>query len=83
MKKWLVLVREDQYDWIKKTAAQTGLKGSSVIREVIDRTRTKEQKEVISSLMQAQVRARLEELEEAKEAIEKKISEVKNSAVKA
>lgn len=78
VKKWLVVVKDEQYDWIKRTAEEVGLKGSAVVREVIERARTKDNKEIRQSLLQASEREQLEDLLEERALLDKRISDVKN-----
>lgn len=73
MKKWLVVVTDEQYGWIKKTAEETGVKGSTVIREVLDRARTIESGDFKMSLLKSQIKNQLEEREIEKRRIEQEI----------
>lgn len=69
MKKWLANITEEQYDWIKKTAAETGAKGADVVKEALDRCRVINSGDFRMSLVKAKVKNQLEKLAEEKRKI--------------
>lgn len=78
MKKWLVNITDEQYDWIKKTGAEVGLKGSTVVREAIGRAMNKDSKELLSDLIEAQAKEKLDALMEQRRSIEEQIRNVRS-----
>ncbi len=69
-KKWLSVLEESQYDWVKETAEETGTNGSAVIRAVIDRARKVDVGEFKQQLQEAQIKGQLEKLNAQKNALE-------------
>lgn len=76
-KKWMIVVTEEQYDWIKSVSNKTGLKGSDIVRELVDRCMTDDPKSFVNSLAATQHKMELEELERKQEAIKIMINEKK------
>ncbi len=68
-KKWLIVLTEEQHEWIKETSETVGIKGSDIVREVIDRTMSEDPKRFQMSLVQAQVKIKLKSLNDRKAAI--------------
>lgn len=67
-RKWITVITEEQYDWIKETAEAAGLKGSDVVREAIDRSM--KNREFRASLAQTQLKIQLDALNDKKAALE-------------
>lgn len=82
-KKWLVILTKEQYDWIKDTAESTELKGSDIVREIIDDQMKSSPEKFKKRLVDAQKRIELErvmnkiaELESVKKEMTKELREV-------
>lgn len=76
-KKWLAVLRDEQYEWLKDTSKEVGLKGSHVIRELIDRAMTEDNKRFKQSLAQTQLKIKLQNLNDKKAAILEEERELK------
>lgn len=73
-KKWLTVITEEQYDWIKETALAAGLKGSDVVREALDRSM--KDREFKATLAAAQLKIQLDTLNSKKAALESQTKEL-------
>lgn len=71
-KKWMVSLTDGQHEWVKQTASDASIDGSSVIREAIEQA-IKDSKGFISHLIGAQVRMKLDVLQEKKATLEEEI----------
>lgn len=78
MKKWLVVVTDEQYDWIKKTAAEVGVKGSVVVRGVMEKVKTIDSGDFKMSLLKEQLKDKLESIENE----QKKLDDQKNEIMR-
>lgn len=76
-KKWLVVLTEEQHDWIKTLSQDVGLKGSDIIREMIDRTMGDNPRQFKASLANAQLKIRLQVLNDKRAALEEEAKELK------
>lgn len=82
MKKWLVVVPDEQYNWLKTVARQakeTGLKitGSDVVRTALEKAQ--KDKELLTSLKESKIRERVLRLESQKAALEVQIQTIKKA----
>lgn len=84
-KKWLVILRKDQYDWIKETAQSTELKGSDIVRAMIDETMKTNPEKFKQKLAEEQTRIELQsyndKISELHAKIEAKKKELKQRTV--
>lgn len=76
-KKWLMVVTDEQHEWIKTTAREVGLKGSDIVRELIDRVRQEDDRKFKASLAQTQLKNRLQALNDKEAAIQEEKRELK------
>lgn len=76
-KKWMIVVTEKQYNWIKEVAETTGLKGSDIVREMVEHTMNNDTKTFISGLATTQYKIELANLAEKRQEIEDKEAELK------
>ncbi len=70
MKKWLAVVRVDQYTWLKDIGKKNGLKGSDLLREALDRVMQDES--FVEGLAETRIKVQLQELNDEAAAIEEK-----------
>ncbi len=80
MKKWLVIVEDEQYDWIKKMAAKAGVKGSKVVRKALKKAQEENADEIVASLRESKDEEELTKLERQKARLEEQIRAVKRGA---
>lgn len=78
MKKWLVVVEDSQYDWLKKTAADVGISGSVVVRAIIEKARTVEAGDFKISLLESQIKDKIHALQEEKLKVDQELQTLKN-----
>jgi len=76
-KKWMIVVTDEQYEWIKSVSEKTDLKGSDIIREMIARIMDGNPKEFVSSLASTQLKNELMELEQKEQMIAQKTAELR------
>lgn len=76
-KKWLTVITEEQYEWIKDTSEKVGLKGSDMIREILDRAMAEDQKKFRASLANIQVKIKLQSINDRKIALQEEEREVR------
>jgi len=62
MKKWMTVLEEDQYDWIKKLSTDVGVNGSEVVRAAIERCRNVDAGDFKQTLLQSQIKSQLDRL---------------------
>ncbi len=76
-KKWLVVLTEEQHEWIKRTSEEVGIKGSDIVREIIDRVMADNPRQFKNSMANAQLKIRLQALNDKRAAIEEEANELK------
>lgn len=79
--KWMVTFSSgDYHDWIKDVAEETGIPGSRVVEELIERCRTKDEKEFKRTLKNATKRIQVEALEVKKQELELQIEKLRSES---
>lgn len=78
MKRWVGVIPDEQYNWIKETMRDVGVKGAYIIQEAL--AKAQKDKSFKDSLMAAQVRWKLDQLAEAKAKLEDEIQALKQKA---
>ncbi len=73
-KKWLVIVTETQYTWLKEVAEKTSLKGSDIIGELLNKGM--EDRQFVASLAEAQLKIKLQKLNDKAMEIEEQREEL-------
>ena len=76
-KKWLVVLTEEQHEWIKDTSSKVGLKGSDIVREIVDRVMNEDSKKFRESLANAQLKMKLQSINDKKAALMEEERELK------
>ena len=76
-KKWMALLTEDQYNWIKSIAEKTEVSGGAVIRALIAQAMEQNSADFRRGLMSTQLKAELQALEVAKAKLEAKEKEIR------
>lgn len=76
-KKWMIVLTDEQFEWVKETAEKTGLKGSDIIREIVDRQMNDNPRQFVASLAATQYKMELQELEQQQRALEAKQEEIR------
>lgn len=76
-KRWVTVVPIEQYEWIKETAKETGVKGGHILREIIERAMKGNAKEFKSSLAKSRWEIELQVLEDKKAELAEKEAELK------
>lgn len=76
-KKWLLVITDEQHAWIKDVIRDTGLKGSDIVREVLDRVMGEDDKKFRQSLSQAQLKIKLESINDRRAALEEEAAKLK------
>lgn len=76
-KKWLAVLEDDQYKWVKETANEIDTNGSAVIRAVIDRARTMDFGDFKKALAESQIKNQLEKLNKQKAELEEQVQELR------
>ncbi len=74
-KKWLTMLRVDQYTWIKDMAKKNGLKGSDILGEALDRIMNDD--DFLDSLSETRLKVQLQELNDEAAGIEQKREELR------
>jgi len=76
-KKWLVVLTEEQHDWIKATAEEVGIKGSDIVREILDRVMSEDTRKFKASLANTQLKIRLQTINDKRAALDEEVRELK------
>lgn len=76
-KKWMVVLTDEQYDWVKGTAEKADVSGASVLRALISEAMEINSNEFRRSLQSAQLKTELLQLEEKKAQIAEKERELR------
>jgi hypothetical protein len=77
VKKWMVVLTNEQYEWIKETADKAGVSGAAVCRTLIGQAMEQNSSEFRRNLMSAQIKSELEGLEEKKARIAEQEKELR------
>ncbi len=77
-KKWMVVLSETQYEWIKDVADKSGASGAAILRTLITRAMDQNSSDFRRELMQAQLQSQLEALEEKKARIAEQEKELRS-----
>lgn len=77
IKKWMVVLPSEQYEWIKDTAEKAGVSGAAVCRALIAEAMEQNSVEFRRGLMSAQLKAELQSLEDKKAEIATKEKELR------
>lgn len=75
-KKWVLVITDEQSDWLKDVADKTNLKGSDIVREMLNNI-MEDDKKFISSLANAQLKIKLQALNDKKAALAEEERELK------
>lgn len=75
-KKYMIVLTEEQYNWIKTVATETQLKGSDVVREIIDRCMVDNPRQFKASLVNTQMKIKLQALNEKRAALDEEVAEL-------
>lgn len=76
-KKWMVVLSDEQYNWIKDTSDKTDTTGAAVLRALVSQAMNENSVSFRRSLMSAQVQMELDELDRKKQAIADKEKELR------
>lgn len=76
-KKWMVVLNETQYDWIKETAEKADVSGATVLRALITDAMSVNSAEFRRNLMSSQLRSELAALEVKQIEITEKAKELR------
>ncbi len=76
-KKWLVVLTEEQHEWIKATAQEVGIKGSDIVREIIDRTMGDNPRQFKNSMANAQLKIKLQAINDKRAALDEEVAKLK------
>lgn len=76
-KKWMVVLKDAQYAWIKETSDKSEVSGAAVLRALISQAMDQNSAEFRRNLMGEQLKAELQVLEERKARIEEKEKELR------
>lgn len=68
-KKWVLVVTDEQHDWLLMVREKTHLKGSDIVRELISRQMEDDDKKFIASLANAQLKIQLQNINDRKAAL--------------
>lgn len=75
-KRWLVVVTDAMHDWIKQTAKEAGVKGTHLVRELIEREMANNSEKFKASLANARIRNQIQELATKKAALAEQEAEL-------
>lgn len=80
MKKWLTVVEDEQYEWIKKMAAKVGTKGAGgqIVKMAIARAMHDRPEEIVGDLLKQRDADTLARLIKERDAKEQQIQAIKN-----
>lgn len=76
-KKWMVVLTENQYEWVKTTSSKAKVSGAAVLRSLISQAMEQNSADFQRSLMSAQLKVELHALEIAKEKLAEKEKEIR------
>lgn len=76
-KKWMVVLSDDQYDWIKDTSTKADVSGATVLRALISQAMEQNSSDFRRGLMSQQLKAELQALEDKKAEIAEKEKELR------
>lgn len=75
-KKWMTVLREEHHEWLKDVIKQTDLRGTDIIGEMFERIMA-DDKKFIASLAQAQLKIKLQTINDKKAALAEEEKELK------
>ncbi len=76
-KKWMIVLSESQYDWVKDTSEKANVSGAAVLRALITEAMAINSTEFRRSLMSSQMRSELAALEAKEIEIKEKARELR------
>lgn len=72
MKKWMTVLDDEQFQWVKQTAKEISTNGSTIVRAAIDRCRTIDSGDFKQAIVQTQLRGQLERLDDEEQQIKQR-----------
>jgi riboflavin synthase alpha subunit len=76
-KKWMVVLSDSQYDWIKETSEKTDVSGAAVCRALISQAMEQNASHLHDMLMSTRYKTELQELEEKQRVMAERAKELK------
>lgn len=75
-KKWLVVITDDQHEWMSDLAESLDIKGTVIVRELLDRAMAEDQRKFRASLSTIKLKAELQSVNDKKAEILEKEKEL-------